>query len=190
MVDSPGSGGDVTRLLVELRDGDEAALERLMPLIYDELRVIARRRLAGDRNATIEATALVHEAYVKLAAGPALDWQNRAHFYAIAARAMRQVLVDHARKRRTDKRGGEWVRTTFTEGLGSGELTSDELIALDDALEKLDPRQRAVVEYKFFGGMPEREIAEVLGVSPKSVQRDWIKARAWLYATLYPDDGP
>jgi RNA polymerase sigma factor (TIGR02999 family) len=187
MTDAPESAGDVTRLLVELRAGDEAALHRLMPLIYDELRLIARRRLAKDRNATIEATALVHEAYVKLAAGPALDWQSRAHFYAIAARAMRQVLVDHARKRRAEKRGGEWVRTTLTEGLGSGDLTTDELIALDDALEQLDPRQRAVVEYKFFGGMAEREVAEVLGVSAKSVQRDWIKARAWLYATLYPE---
>lgn len=188
MTESNETAGDVTRLLRSLRDGDEAALDRLMPLIYNELRVIARRRLARDWNASIETTALVHEAYVKLAGGPALAWENRAHFYAIAARAMRQVLVDHARKRKAEKRGGEWVRTTLTDGEASKDLTTEELLMLNDALEKLEPRQRLVVEYKFFGGMAEREIAEVLDVSPKSVQRDWVKARAWLYSMLYPDE--
>jgi len=178
--------GDVTQLLEAVRDGDSNALDRLVPLVYEELRALAKRELNREQPGhTLHATGLVHEAYLKLAGGgmPASD---RAHFLAIASRAMRQVLVDHARRRKAAKRGGEMVRTTLGDSGASVEFRPDELIALDAALEKLDPRQRQVVEFRFFAGMEEKEIAEVLGVSDRTVRREWVKARAWLYRALYP----
>ncbi|NIR42871.1 MAG: sigma-70 family RNA polymerase sigma factor [Gemmatimonadetes bacterium] len=179
--------GDVTHLLSALRHGEREALDRLLPIVYDELRIMARRQLGRERAGhTLHATALVHEAYFKLARGGPLDVADRAHFLAIASRAMRQVLVEHARRRNAEKRGGGWEVTTLSTGEGAVEFSPDELLALDRALADLDDRQRQVVEYRFFGGMEEQEIATVLGVSERTVRRDWVKARAWLYRSLYP----
>jgi len=186
----PSRPGELTGLLRAARAGDRAALDRLMPLVYDDLRRLARRQLnreAAPR--TLQATALVHEAYVKLAAGAALDAADRTHFLAIAARAMRQVLVDEARRRRASKRGGDWARTTLSEGKQAVEFDPDELIELDRALEELEPRQRQVVEMRFFGGLEETEIAAALGVSDRTVRREWVKARARLYRSLYVRSG-
>ena len=181
--------GEVTRLLRAARGGERGALDRLFPLVYDQLRAIAGHQLRGERPGhTLHATALVHEAYVKLAAGP-LDAADRGHFLAIAARAMRQVLVEYARRRKAAKRGGDWARTTLGDGVGAIEMRIDELLALDAALEGLDERQRQVVEYRFFVGLEENEIAELMGLSERTVRRDWVKARAWLYRSLYPAGG-
>ncbi len=150
------------------------------------MRFLARRQLARERAGhTLHATALVHEAYVKLAAG-AIEASDRAHFLAIAARAMRQILVDHARRKKAQKRGGDWEVTTLTDGSQAVEFRPEEVLALDRALDELDERQRQVVELRFFGGMEEGEVATVLGVSERTVRRDWVKARAWLYRSLYP----
>lgn len=179
--------GDVTQLLHLVREGDSRALDRLVPLVYEELRALAKRELYREQQGhTLHATALVHEAYLKLA-GSGMPASDRAHFLAIAARAMRQVLVDHARRRKAIKRGGDMVATTLTDGGAPVDFRPDELIALDEALEQLEPRQRQVVEFRFFAGMEEKEIAEVLGVSDRTVRREWVKARAWLYRSMYPD---
>ena len=179
---------DVTRLLLAARQGDREALDRLLPLVYDELRRLAGRQLKREYGSrTLQATALVHEAYLKMAGGGAIDATDRAHFMAIAARAMRQVLVDQARKRKASKRGGDWARTTLGDAEAMVDFDAAEMLALDAALEQLDERQRQVVEYRFFAGMEEKEIAAVLGVTDRTVRRDWVKARAWLYRALYPD---
>lgn len=180
------SPGEITRILVAVRSGDSDAVDRLLPLVYDELRRLARRQLAREYGAvTLSPTDLVHEAYLKLAGGQ-LDAENRIHFMAIAARAMRQVLVDQARRRRSQKRGAGAAPITLSEARDSTfTVDPDELIALDAALEELDARQREIVEYRFFGGLEEREIATILGISDRTVRREWIKARAWLYRHLY-----
>ena len=156
--------------------------------MYDDLRRLAQRQLGreyGER--TLNATALVHESYLKLGA-IGLVARDRAHFLAIAARAMRQVLVDHARDRKAAKRGGGvWERTTLTDGAWAREFDPDGMLMLDEALTELEPRQRQVVECRFFGGMEEQEIAAALGVSERTVHRDWIKARAWLHRYFYPE---
>jgi RNA polymerase sigma factor (TIGR02999 family) len=184
--------GAVTRLLLAAREGEVGALDRLLPLVYDDLRRLARRQLGYEYvERTLNPTALVHESYLKLGRA-AMAAHDRAHFLAIAARAMRQVLVDQARDRKAAKRGGgAWERTTLTDGAWAAELDPDGMLALDDALSRLEPRQRQVVECRFFGGMEEREIAEALGISERTVHRDWLKARAWLYRYFYPEgDGP
>ena len=180
--------GEVTRLLQAAYQGEADALERLLPLVYDDLRRLARRQLGYEyAERTLNPTALVHESYLKLGRS-AMAARDRAHFLAIAARAMRQVLVDQARDRKAAKRGGgEWERTTLTDGAWAGEFDPDGVLALNEALDKLDPRQRQVVEGRFFGGMEEHEIAAALGVSERTVHRDWIKARAWLYRYFYPE---
>lgn len=183
-----GVAGAVTVLLGAARDGDRRALDRLLPLVYDDLRAVAEREMRREAAGhTLQPTALVHEAFLRLngAAGSASD---RAHFLAIAARAMRQVLVDHARRRSAAKRGGGLAPATLTDGIGDGPLNAEEILALDRALETLDPRQRQVVECRFFAGMEETEIATALGLSERTVRRDWAKARAWLYRELYPGD--
>jgi RNA polymerase sigma factor (TIGR02999 family) len=186
--ESARSPGEVTQLLQAARSGDSEALDRLVPLVYEELRALAKRELYRETPGhTLHATALVHEAYLKLA-GSGMPAADRTHFLAIAARSMRQVLVDHARRRKAVKRGGDLVRTTLTDVGGHMEFRPDELIALDEALERLDPRQRQIVEFRFFADMEEREIAEVLGVSDRTVRREWVKARAWLYRYMYPDE--
>lgn len=172
--------GDVTRLLRSAGAGDRAALDRVLSLLYDDLRRVARRQLARERGSrTIQPTTLVHEAYIKLA-GNAPHARDRAHLLAIAAHAMRQVLVDHARERRAAKRGPDWVRTTISDAAYATELDAEGLLALNDALERLEERQRQVVECRFFAGLDDAEIAEALGVTTRTVRRDWVKARAWL----------
>lgn len=188
MKGSNNSGtGEVTRLLEAARRGEDGALDRVVPLVYDELRRMAARQLRRERAGhTLHATALVHEAYLKLASGGTVEAVDRGHFLAIAARAMRQVLVDHARRRNAEKRGGDWEQTTLSDGDKPLEFQPDELLALDRALDELDERQRQVVECRFFAAMEEEEIAVALGVSARTVRRDWVKARAWLYRSLYP----
>jgi len=181
--------GQVTRLLRAAREGDERALDRILPLVYDELRVMARRRLSREAAPTLAATGLVHEAYVKLAGGEGLPAMDRAHLLAIAARAMRQVLVDHARRRQALRRGGDWKATTLTPDMAGTAMRPEEILDLERALSLLEPRQRRVVECRFYGGMEESEIALALGVSERTVRRDWVKARAWLYRALYPGVG-
>lgn len=177
--------GEVTRLLGAARAGDSSAIDRIIPLVYEDLRRLARRQL-GRRFGpqTVRPTELVHEAYVKLSADGAAGAVDRAHFLAIAARAMRQVLVDEARSHHAAKRGGGWTRATLSGSHWVADFDVDELLTLNDALDELDPRQRQVVECRFFGGMEEREIAEALGVTERTVRRDWVKARAWLYRAL------
>jgi len=191
-----GPGGEVTQLLQRLKDGDRDALDRLFPLVLAELRRAAGRLLVQERvGHTLQPTALVHEAYLKLAGQAGVDWQNRSHFLAVSARAMRQILVDHARKRNAAKRGGGAVHAPLTAADHVAvNLPVAELLSLNDALDRLDavePRLRQVVEFRFFAGMTEEEIAEALGVTPRTVQRDWVKARAWLHKEIYSESaGP
>lgn len=184
--------GKITRLLREIREGDSGAFDRLMPLVYDELRQIARRQLRGERSDhTLDTSALTHEVYLKLVGESEVDWENRAHFFVLAARAMRQILIDHARKRNAQKRGGNWTRTTLSSRNLRVEVQMGELIDLDEGLRRLheiDERASRVVELRFFGGMTEDEVAEVLDISTRTVQRDWRKARAWLYKEVYSAD--
>ena len=183
-------GGEVTRLLHVARSGDRDAFDRLFAMVYDELRTVAQHQLRGAYDGqALRATELVNELYLKLIGQIEVDWQSRAHFYAIAARAMRQILVDLARRRNATKRGGEWARTTLTGKQVAAETTLEEVLALDELLDQLDERQRKVVELRFYGGLKEDEIAEVLGISTRTVQREWMKARAWLYRALYPGEG-
>ena len=188
--DATDAPGEVTRLLRSMREGSDTAREQLVGLVYAELRRAADRALRHERQEhTLRATDLVHEAFLKLEGSALPDWENRAHFLGVAARAMRQVLVDHARRRAAVKRGDGWQRTTVDEFIASREVPIDEMIALNDALDRLDqrdPRLRQVVEYRFFAGMTEAEIAALLGVTERTVRRDWAKARAWLYQDLYP----
>lgn len=181
--------GDVTVLLQKAKKGDGAALDQVLPLIYEELRRLARRKIRAEAQGhTLHATELVHEAYLKLSSDGALRAENRPHLMAMASRAMRQLLVDHARNRKALKRGGGWVKTTLGDGPILRETEPEELLALEDALAELEERQRQVVECRFFGGMEETEIALALGVSERTVRRDWGKARAWLYSRLYPGE--
>ena len=178
--------GEVTRLLRAARGGDREAMDRIVPLVYDDLRRLARRQLRrelGER--TMHPTSLVHEVYMKLSNGVALHAADRAHFLAIASRAMRQVLVDDARRRSAAKRGVGWERTTLGDHDRAADFKPDEILALNEAMDELEPRQRQVVECRFFGGMEEQEIAATLGVTERTVRRDWVKARAWLYQSLY-----
>lgn len=177
--------GEVTHLLRAARDGDASAIDRIVPLVYEDLRRLARRQLGrGFGPQSVRPTELVHEAYVKLSIGGAEAAVDRAHFLAIAARAMRQVLVDEARHHQAAKRGGGWQRATLSGKHWVADFDVDELLTLNDALQELDPRQRQVVECRFFGGMEDSEIAEALGVTDRTVRRDWVKARAWLYRAL------
>jgi RNA polymerase sigma factor (TIGR02999 family) len=180
--------GEVTRLLRSARDDAPAALDRLVPLLYEDLRRLARRQLGHEyADRTLNPTALVHESWLKLGPG-ALAATDRTHFLAIAARAMRQVLVDQARERKAAKRGGgHWASTTLTDGAWARDFDPDGVLALEEAIAALEPRQRQVVECRFFGGMEEREIAAALGVTERTVHRDWVKARAWLYRYFHPD---
>ena len=184
------AAGELTRLLSAARDGDRDALDRAFPLVYEDLRLIARREVGREHEArTLRPTDLVHEAYLKLAGGATVPAANRAHFLALASRAMRQILVDQARNRRAAKRGGGLFRATLSDGDWVIDAAPDDLLALDDALAQLDARQRQVVECRFFGGMSEAEVAEALGITERTVRRDWVKARAWLYRALYGPGG-
>jgi RNA polymerase sigma factor (TIGR02999 family) len=181
---------DVSVLLAEA-GRDRRALDRLLAIIYGELKGIARRQLRGSaQKGTLCTTELVHETFIKLDGGSTTDWNGRAHFFAAASRAMRQVLVDYARRRGAVKRGGAWRRTTLGDAHGALEVQLDEIVALDEALdhlEAIDPRLRQVVECRFFGGMSSADVALVLGVSARTVERDWLKARLILLRALEPD---
>lgn len=181
------SDGDITGLLAALREGDRAALDRLFPLVYRELHDRAHGQLARHRPGdTLSTTALVHEAYLKLTDSAHQTYQDRVHFFAVASRAMRQILVDYARRRMAVKRGGAPPVTLDPEVVGDPGRP-EELVALDEALvrlEALDERLARTVEMRFFGGLSVEETAAALGVSPRTVKRDWRKARAVLYLTL------
>jgi RNA polymerase sigma factor (TIGR02999 family) len=187
-----GAEGDVTGLLVEWSNGDEAALEKLTPLVYDELHRVAARYLSHERAGhTLQATALVHEAFVRLVDQRRVQWRNTLHFVALAAQMMRRILVDHARSHAYAKRGGGARKLSLDE---AGELAADQvpdLLEVDVALDKLaelDPELSRVVELRFFGGLKNEEIAEVLGVSVPTVVRRWRLAKAWLYRHLGGED--
>ena len=179
---------EVTQLLIAWRNGDQTALDQLMPLIYDELRRIAARYLRSERQGhTLQTSALVNEAYMKLAACDEIEWDGRAHFFGAAAQAMRRILVDYARTRQRVKHGGEAQRVALDDALDVAEERAGELIALDDALaalSQLDPRKSRVVELRYFGGLSVEETAEVLGISSPTVMRDWNTARAWLLRAI------
>ena len=180
---------NITRLLSSVRGGNRAAIDLLLPLVYDRLRALARSQLASERPGhTLNATALVHESYLNLIGQTRVSWENRAHFFAIAAQAMRRILIDYARRRLARKRGGNSPFVTFDDSLIGGDQRAEEVIALDAALLKLgahSERQSRVVEYRFFGGLTHEEIAEVLTVSVPTVRRDWRFAKAWLANELF-----
>lgn len=184
---------DITQLLASYRGGDQAVVDDLFSLIYDELHRIAHWMLSRERSDhTLSTTALVHEAYFKLVDQRRVNWKDRAHFCAIAAQAMRRILVDYARRRTAKKRGGTAVHIPLEENRLAIDEQAGLLVALDAALDRLktlNQRLAQVVDLRFFGGLTEEEMAEVLQVSARTVRRDWVKARAWLYKELSPDDG-
>ena len=175
----------ITDLLIGWGQGDKGALDRLMPLVYNELRNVARHHLAAEDGLhTLESAALVNETYLRLVQQERVEWRNRAHFFAISARMMRRILVDHARQRRTEKPGGARPRLSLDQSLGLTEQKDLDVVALDDALSalsKLDPQQAHVIELRFFGGLTIEETSEALNISPATVTRDWVTAKAWLY---------
>ncbi len=178
----------VTRLLMQVTDGDRVALNDLLPLIYDELRSLAANYLRRERPGhTLQPTALVHEAYLRLVDQTQVRWQNRAHFFGIAAQMMRRILVDHARGHNAEKRGSDFQKISLDENLDvAGERATD-LVALDDALNRLaaiDAQKARLVELRYFGGLSVEETAEVLGVSAPTVKRQWRMAKAWLYGQM------
>jgi RNA polymerase sigma factor (TIGR02999 family) len=180
---------EVTQLLHDWRSGDQDALNKLLPLVYDELRRLAASYLRRERPGhTLQTTALVHEAYLKLVDQTHANWQNRAQFFGVAAQLMRRILVDHARDHQAAKRGGGAEKVTLDAALEiSADKKPPDLIALDDALTALaqfDPRQSRIVELRYFGGLEITETAEVLGISPATVKREWNSARAWLFNQL------
>jgi RNA polymerase sigma factor (TIGR02999 family) len=185
-------------MLAAIRAGDARAGDRLFPLVYDEMRRVAAHLMSSERaDHTFNATDLVHEAWLRLGLSPQsgapLTVTDRSHFLAITIRAMRQVLIDHARRRVADKRGGGAVRVTLGDDIGVSDTSPEEMLALFDALEKLgelDERLRKVVEYRFLIGLTEVETAETLGTTTRTVQRDWVKARAWLYKQMYVSTSP
>jgi RNA polymerase sigma-70 factor, ECF subfamily len=178
----------ITVLLQQIKQGDAAAESELMPLIYRQLRAIAQNQMARERpDHSLQATILVHDAFMQLVGNSQIDWSNRAHFFALASRAMRRILIDHARAAHAQKRPASRKKVELESALVFVENQTTDLLALDEALEKLaelDPRQSRVVEMHFFGGLGFDEIAEVLGVSDRTAKRDWAMARAWLYRQL------
>jgi RNA polymerase sigma factor (TIGR02999 family) len=178
----------VTRLLLQWTGGDAHALDQLLPLVYDELRRLAQSYLRRENvGHTLQSTALVHEAYLRLVDQRDVNWQNRSHFFGIAAQMMRRVLVDHARAHNAAKRGSGGIKVTLDEGLLAAEQRDVNVIALDEALTKLaeiDPQQTRIVELRFFAGLSIEETAELLKISPATVKRDWAMAKAWLYGEM------
>jgi RNA polymerase sigma factor (TIGR02999 family) len=182
------AGNDLTMLLGELCDGNREVVDAILPLVYNELHAMAHRKLVNERAGhTLNTTALVHEAYIKLIDQTRITWENRIHFYGIAAQAMRRILVDHARKRLAQKRGGGKFAVTLHEESTHKETRSKELIDLDvalDELAKLNKRAAKIVECQFFAGLTQKEIAEVMSISESTVQREWRMARAWLQRAM------
>lgn len=180
--------GEVTQILLEVRHGNRDAQNRLVPLVYSELRRIARAHLRRESvNHSLQPTALVHEAYLRLIDIDRIDWQSRAHFFRVASTLMRRILVEHARAHRANKRGGGAETIFLDEAIYSSPGRAPEILALDDALEHLallDQRQAKIIEMRFFAGMTEEEVGDVLGISVRTVKRDWRVAKAWLFKEL------
>ena len=178
----------VTELLIDWSNGDQTALDRLMPLVYEELRRIARRYLGmEDQGHTLQSTALVHEAYLRLVDQNRVHWRDRAHFFAVAAQMIRRILVDHARERHAAKRGGPAQKVVLDESIPMPERENLDLLSLDkalNALSELDAQQAKIVELRFFAGLTNAEASEALGISTATVQRDWVTAKAWLFDRL------
>ena len=189
-----GPNSQVTQLLVSLEQGDVSAAKGLFPVVYNDLRDLASRYLNDERKGhTLQPTALVHEAYMRLVDQTRVDWQGRTHFFAVGAQAMRRILVDHARKRQAARRGGGLQRITLDEQMAGEWQREQDLLDLDDALLKLaelDPRQARMVELRFFSGLKVSQVAEVLGMSKRSVEREWTMVRSWLRRELSPDETP
>jgi RNA polymerase sigma factor (TIGR02999 family) len=185
---SSGEAPQVTGLLRQWQDGDTSALDHLLPLVQETLHRLAHRHVNRERAGhTLQTTALVNEAFIRLVGQQGVDWQGRAHFFAVSAQVMRHILVDYARQRASSKRGGAFRHVTLDGELSVSEERSAELVALDDALQtlgRINPRGSRIVELRYFGGMNNREAAEVLQVSESTVERDWRLARAWLYREL------
>lgn len=185
---------DLTLLLRAAQRGETGASERLWGAVYDELRQVAHHKLLGERAGhTLNTTALVHEAYLKLVDQTRAEFNDRLHFFAMASRVMRNILIDYARRRKAQKRGGDAPHIALEDAVVSANESADVFLALDKALSQLasfDERLAQVVEYRFFGGMQEKEIAELLDLSPRTIRRDWRKARAWLARALAEDDVP
>ena len=183
---------EISKLLKAWNDGDESALDKLMPLVHDELHRLARRHMRREKPGHIlQTSALVNEAYLRLVDASQIHWQNRAHFFGIAARLMRRILVDDARRRHFDKRGGRMIQVALDEVMSVPQEQAANIVALDDALQTLatiDPRQSEIVELRFFGGMSIEETAEFLLVSPGTVMRDWTFARAWLRKEMVAEE--
>lgn len=184
----PVQPAEVTELLRRWSGGDVAARESLVPLVYDELRRLARYYLASQRSDhTLQSTAIVHEAYLRLAGRDNVHWENRSHFFAVAAQLMRRILVDHARKRNAAKRGGAQLTLLVDEAVEPSSQRELDLVALDDALKalaELDERQSRIVELRFFGGLSIEDTSRLLEISPATVKREWSTARAWLYEEI------
>lgn len=179
---------DVTELLLAWNKGDRRALDDMMPVVYDELRRLARRQMRLEPpDHTLQATVLVNEAYLRLIDQKRVNWQNRAHFFGAAAQIIRRVLVDHARARKRLKRGGDAVKVSLLDGIGSAPAAEFDVVALDHALStlaKLDPQQERIIELRFFAGLSIEETAAVLNISPATVKRDWATAKAWLHREM------
>ncbi len=184
---------EITRLLADWGRGDRGALDKLAPLVHAELRRIARRQMGSERQGhTLQATALVNEAYLRLAGQQGFEWRDRAHFFAVCAQVMRHVLIDHARAHARDKRGGGAVHVPLDEAANAAGVGSKEMLALDEALrglEEVDPQKARVVALRYFAGLSIEETAEVLGISPTTVRREWRRAKAWLYRAIAGEGG-
>ena len=179
---------DVTQLLADWAQGDKSALDKLLPLVHAELRRIARRQMSQERDGhTLQATALVNEAYLRLAGQESFEWQDRAHFFAVCAQVMRHVLIDHARAHARDKRGGGAVQVSLNEAAAIAGQPAEHFLALDEALkflERVDPQKSKIVELRYFGGLSIEETAELLDVSPRTVRREWQRSKAWLFRLI------
>jgi RNA polymerase sigma factor (TIGR02999 family) len=185
---APKPEADVTQLLLNWGNGDQASLEELMPRVYGELRRLAGAYLRRERaDHTLQSTALVHEAFIRLVQQRDVQWRNRAHFFGIAAQMIRRILVDHARSKRADKRGSGGIKLELNEAMAVSQDNQIDIVELDSALEKLallDPRQSRIVELRFFAGLSVEETAEVTGLSPATVKREWSTAKAWLFREM------
>ena len=179
---------EVTQLLADWGRGDRSAFDKLFPLVHDELRRIARRQMSQERPGhTLQATALVNEAYLKLAGNEGFEWRDRAHFFAVSAQVMRHVLIDHARAHARDKRGGGAVQVSLNDAVAIDNGRAEQIVALDQALrflEDVDPQKGRIVELRYFGGLSVEETAEVLKISERTVRREWRRSKAWLYRMI------
>ncbi len=187
MPKTDGEAGDITQLLIAHRQGEKDVLPRLVPMVYADLKRLARLQMRGNRGATLDSGALAHEAYLRLVDQSRADWNDRRHFFAVAAMAMRQIVVDHARRRRRQKRGAGIRPATLVDAADPRQGDIEEILSIDgvlDRLEQIAPRQVRIVECRYFAGMTEQETAEALDLAVRTVQREWFKARAWLREAL------